>query len=41
MQPGEVFIPREAFGVQLSPPAVRFSSQLSEEAKTAWLSLAF
>ena len=40
MQPGEVFIPREAFGAQLSPPTVRFSSELSEEAKTAWFVLA-
>ena len=40
MQSGEVFIPREAFGAQLSPPGVRFSSELSEGAKTAWFVLA-
>lgn len=37
---GEVFLPRRQFGTQLSPPAVRWSAELSAEAKTAWFVLA-
>ena len=39
-QRGEVFLPRQQFGAQLGPPAVRRSGELSEEAKTAWFVLA-
>lgn len=40
MQFGDVFIPREVFGVVLRPPAVCYSPVLSEGAKTAWFVLA-
>lgn len=39
-QRGDVFLPREQFGAVLSPPAVHWSVELSEEAKTAWFVLA-
>ena len=35
MQPGDVFVPREVFGA-----ALRYSPDLSEQAKTAWFVLA-
>ena len=40
MQPGDVFVPREVFGAALRPDAVRYSSDLTDEAKTAWFVLA-
>lgn len=40
MQPGDVFVPREVFGAALGPAAVRYSSDLTDEAKTAWFVLA-
>jgi hypothetical protein len=39
-QQGEVFLPRQQFGAGLSPPPVRWSAELSEQAKTAWFVLA-
>ena len=35
MQPGNVFVPREVFGAALCPDAARYSSVLTDEAKTA------
>ena len=40
MQPGDVFVPHEVFGAALRPDAVRYSSDLTDEVKTAWFVLA-